>query len=232
MRTISALEVMAVLAVSGTCAQADSLVDGTFSFVEDPHVPYPLPTASFVWDSTTSKWKSFTAHWDGAVFNFAPLFPDLQAVAPDGRWCGAGPGLKGCFAAGGRFGLQLHPGSLGISPEQPTWTDLTALGYGGYTVKETAATAPATTTPTTTTPTTAGARKCEHARGHPHRNGDVDRDRHQQERDDGHDCGRGRGGPHSKEMTTASAAVPEPATFGLMALGLLGAGFAGCRRRN
>ena len=32
--------------------------------------------------------------------------------------------------------------------------------------------------------------------------------------------------------TPVSAAVPEPATFGLMVLGVLGAGFAGRRRRN
>jgi len=170
MRKISGFAAMAVLAVSGTYAQADSVVDGTFNFIQPSYLHYPLPTASFVWDSTTSKWKSFTVDWDGAAFNFAPLFPDLQDVARDGRWCGAGPDLKGCFAAGERFGLQLHAPNLGISPEQPTWTDLEALGYGGYTVKE------------------AGA--------------------------------------------TATTAVPEPTTLGLMVLGLLGAGFAGRKRRN
>jgi len=236
MQRITGLAAMAVLVVSGTYAQADSIVDGTFNFVQATNLDYPLPTASFVWDSTTSKWKSFTVHWDGAVFNFATFFPNLQDVALDGRWCGDGPDLPDCFTVpkAGEFGLQLHPGSLAVSPEQPTWTDLRALGYGGYTVKETAATTPATT-PATTTTTTTVARKCERALGRSHRNGNVDRDdrdHHQQERDDGHDCGRGRDGPHRKDIMTARTTVPEPGTLGLMILGLFGAGFAGRKRRN
>jgi len=226
MRSISALGVMAVLAVGGTYAQADSIVDGTFTFTEPANFPYPVPTAgSFVWDSTTSTWKSFTVDWDGAVFNFAKVFPDLADLPTEARWCADGPGINNC-AAPGR--LALYQTKFNTAPEQSTWTDLSAFAYGGYTVKETATTAGST--PAGSTP--AGARKCGRAPGRPHRNGDVNRDRHQQERDDGHDCGRGRGGPHSKAMTTASAAVPEPATLGLMVLGLLGAGFAGRKRRR
>ena len=223
-KPLIALRVVTALAMASgqvTYAQADSLIDGTFNFVKASNIIYPLPTASFVWDSTTNKWNSFTVNWNGAVFNFATVFPNLQAVALDGRWCGQGPNVgKACFAAvGAGFGLQLHFNPLGISPEQPTWTDVDAFGYGGYTVKETAVTA-ATTSPSPLPPPP-GARGCGRASGR------------QQERDDGHDCGRDRGGPHGREMTTARTAVPEPATLGLMILGLLGgAGLAGRRRRH
>jgi len=73
---------MTVLSASGTYAQADSIIDGTFTFTEPANLIYPVPTAaSFVWDSTTSTWKSFTVDWDGAVFNlprFSRIWPTCR----------------------------------------------------------------------------------------------------------------------------------------------------------
>jgi len=268
MRKVSGLAAMAVLAVSGSYAHADSLIDGTFTFTNAFNIKYPLPTGSFVWDSTTKTWKSFTVDWDGAVFNFAKVFPDLADLATRAQWCGVAPARPTDCAHSGHFSLYTQ--SFNTTPEQATWTDLGALGYGGYTVKEVATT-------TTATATTAGVRECGRAGGRPDSDGD-----------DGHDCARDRrrtsqgdvvmvrdadnaslefehreeagripselrargdqfglslhrekptltafgASPHSKEMATVTTAAPEPATLGLMVLGLLGAGFSGRRRRS
>jgi hypothetical protein len=73
-----------IAAIGVPTAHADSITNGTFNFTVT--IGSPPPTGSFVWDSTTSTWNSFSIDWDGLVFNFAPLFPNLGALPTTGTW--------------------------------------------------------------------------------------------------------------------------------------------------
>ena len=78
--------ILAVLiaAIGVPTAHADSITDGTFNFTAGS----PTPTGSFVWDNTTSTWNSFNIDWNGLVFSFASLIPDLGALPTTGTYAG------------------------------------------------------------------------------------------------------------------------------------------------
>jgi hypothetical protein len=75
-----------IAAIGVPTAHADSITNGTFNFTVTSGSP--PPTGSFVWDSTKSTWNLFNIDWDGLVFNFAPLFPNLGALPTTGTWLG------------------------------------------------------------------------------------------------------------------------------------------------
>jgi hypothetical protein len=138
MKTNSSLKVLkpavaAALAIviCASFAHADTIIDGTFNFTVTSGSP--APTGSFMWDSTTSTWNSFTVDWDGAVFNFAPLFPNLAVLATSGSWDAAGPAnVTDPITPPGNFNLNGVP----TGSEFGTFTDFVAGANGTYTVTE------------------------------------------------------------------------------------------------
>jgi hypothetical protein len=126
--------ILAVLlvAIAAPNAYADSFTDGTFSFTVTSGSP--PPTGSFVYDNTTSTWKSFTIDWDGAIFNFAPLIPDPADVAPTGSWCAEAPVFH---ASSCTTPATFSLNSLMADPNQFSFTDGGALANGTYILTET-----------------------------------------------------------------------------------------------
>lgn len=143
MRKITWLAAQAVLAVSGTYAYADAIIDGTFNFTVTGGSP--TPTGSFVWDSTTSTWNSFTVDWNGAVFNFAGIIGNLADLPTSGGWCAAGPAIRNSppcplprvfpDPVPGSINLFKFPSGAPVAPG--LFTDVTAAAGGNYTVTET-----------------------------------------------------------------------------------------------
>src|SRR5690348_16782764 len=136
-----------IFAVGAPLAHA-SLIHGTLNFT----VTYgsPAPTGSYVLNTTTNTWNTFTVDWDGAVYDFAFAlsFPDADAalirtiLAGGGPWCALAP-LNDTLSCGpvpvpGSFSLY---GFQSI-PVSPTFTDLFAGATGTYTVTETTVATP------------------------------------------------------------------------------------------
>lgn len=124
-----------IFAVVAPCAYA-TIIDGTLNFTVTNGSP--APTGSFVWNSSTSTWNDLTVDWDGAVFNFAPLIPNLGLLAGGGTWCAAGPAnvTSSCALPAN---LELIQSTIQTIPEQPTFTDGDAGANGAFTVAQTVA---------------------------------------------------------------------------------------------
>jgi hypothetical protein len=132
------------LAIFSSAAHANLITDGTLTFTGGS----PTPTGSFVYDDTTNTWTSFTVGWDGVVFDFGAALNGSKTTlaafnAIPASWCGEAPQEQQgtlCTAAGSfNIGSQIE-----IGPETPAnFTDETAIGFGSYTVTETAAAVPA-----------------------------------------------------------------------------------------
>jgi PEP-CTERM motif len=131
-----------ILAVCAPYAHADSLTDGTYNFTVT--AGSPTPTGSFVWDSTTNTWSSWTVDWDGAVYNFGSSSGGaftLSTLPTSGTWCGAAPS-NFSFSCEGQAFFSLGAVDT-ILPDAGTFTDSLAGANGTYTVTET----PVATTP-------------------------------------------------------------------------------------
>jgi hypothetical protein len=125
-----------VVAISAPNANADSITDGTFIF--NVITGNPTPTGSFIWDSTTSTWISFTVDWNGAVFNFALTVPDLSALEPTEDWCASAPLNENPCVAPTNFLLNQTPPSAPYIASSPgPWKVPTDAATGTYTVTET-----------------------------------------------------------------------------------------------
>ena len=130
-RRLSIVLAVSLVAVCAPYAHADSITDGTLYFTVT--TGSLAPTASFVYDNTTSSFTSFTVEWDGAVFNFAsPL--TLTKLGFSGGWCAAGPnGVPECG-----FPASFDLNGLIETYEADTFTNPSAVAAGGYSVIETA----------------------------------------------------------------------------------------------
>lgn len=118
------------VAVCSTVAHSASITDGSLYFTVTSG--RPAPTATFVYDDTTSTLTSFTVDWDGAVFNFASVIT-LAKLGSWGGWCAAGSsGLPPCGFSGS-FDLN---GFIAF-PQSDTFTNIFAGAGGGYSVIET-----------------------------------------------------------------------------------------------
>ncbi len=133
--------VLAVLFV-GVCApyaHADSITKGTLNFTVTQVGPFHgafTPTGSFLYDNTTNTLTSFTANWDGVVFDFAPLFTgvDLAVLGEGGNWVASGNlGVDTPHPATPYFSLD---GISDLSPCCGAFTDGGARASGTYTVTE------------------------------------------------------------------------------------------------
>ena len=133
MRNIRWLAATAVLAVTGTYARADSIIDVTLHFTAT--TGSPTPTGSFVVDVDGHQIiESFTVDWDGAAYNLAP--PNLVPL-PSGTWCAVAPDNV-TSVCGGHGAFVLN--DLESAPEVPAiFTDSVAAANGtySYTFKET-----------------------------------------------------------------------------------------------
>ena len=126
-------------AICAPAAYADTIIDGTFDFT----VPYggPAPTGSFVFDSTTSVFTSFTIDWDGVVYDFtSPANIVGFATATQlGTWCAVAPEGSVCAPAlPGSFSIPFDS----LQPSSGTFTDPTAFAAGSFTFTETVTTTP------------------------------------------------------------------------------------------
>ena len=91
--------IMVALLCTAVCApyaHADSITYGTLHFTATATVPLDqsvfTPTGAFAFDNTTNTLEFFTVSWNGAVFDFAPLFTgvDLAVLGEGGTWSAHG----------------------------------------------------------------------------------------------------------------------------------------------
>lgn len=123
------------VAVCAPYAHADAITDGRLYFTLTSGSP--APTASFVYDDTTSTLTSFTVDWDGAVFDFTSVIT-LPKLGSSGGWCAAGPsGIPPCA-----FSNSFDLNGFIAYPEADTFTNVFAGAGGGYSVIETASPEP------------------------------------------------------------------------------------------
>ena len=143
------LWIMVALLSTAVCASyshADSFTYGTLNFTVTSTVPLDLsvftPTGAFAFDNTTNTLEFFTVSWNGAVFDFAPLFAgvDLAVLGEGGTWSAHGNiapdtphGVPPFFTLGEiTDGVPEFPPSCGFS----CFADGRAGNAGTYTVTE------------------------------------------------------------------------------------------------
>jgi hypothetical protein len=109
-----------LVAIAAPNVRADSFTDGTLNFTLVGGGP--APTASFVFDNTTSTFTSFTVRWDGAA------------------WMASGPSTTSRTCAEPPQDLALFFPGLAVvvlGPLAPgTFLVPDAAAFGGYTVSE------------------------------------------------------------------------------------------------
>ena len=97
------------------------------------------PTGSSVHNDTTSTLISYSAVWDGVLFNYAPLFGgvSLSNLGNAGDWCGAGPdpGFTPPVICGDHQTFILYTAHALAQPPA-SFTDGSAWAEGTFTVSE------------------------------------------------------------------------------------------------
>jgi MYXO-CTERM domain-containing protein len=129
-RRLSIVLAVMLVAVCAPYAHADSITDGTLYFTVTSGSL--APTASFVYDNTTSSFTSFTVYWDGVAFNFASLLT-LTKLGSSGGWCAAAP--NGVPACG--FPASFDLNGFIETYQADTFLNLSAVAAGGYSVETT-----------------------------------------------------------------------------------------------
>jgi|HubBroStandDraft_4_1064222.scaffolds.fasta_scaffold116133_2 hypothetical protein len=133
-----------LVAIAAPNVRADSFTDGTLNFTLVGGGP--APTASFVFDNTTSTFTSFTVRWDGAAWDFAGVatslgaFPSLPTGPTPSAWMACGPSTTSLTCAEPPQDLALFFPGLAVvvlGPLAPgTFLVPDAAAFGGYTVSE------------------------------------------------------------------------------------------------